>query len=64
MTMARQTCTQLGLFDPAPPPLLLPPERRADLVTLLRLLLTEAVAPSAAPNVNVREETGDDQDHA
>jgi len=61
--MARQTCTQLGLFDPAPPPLQLPPERRADLVTLLRLLVTEAVAP-AAPDVNVSEETGDDQDHA
>jgi hypothetical protein len=62
--MARQTCTQPGLFDPAPPLLQLPPAQRADLVALLRILLNEAVAPPAAPDAIVSEETGDDQDHA
>jgi hypothetical protein len=61
--MARQTSTQLDLFDAAPP-LETTPEQRADLVTLLRRLLTEAVAPPAALDINVGEETGDDQDHA
>jgi hypothetical protein len=62
--MARQTSTQLNLFDAAPPPLETTPDQRADLVTLLRRLLTEAVAPPAALGIDVGEETGDDQDHA
>jgi hypothetical protein len=37
--MAKQTSTQLDLFDVAPP-LETTPEQRADLVTLLRRLLT------------------------
>jgi hypothetical protein len=65
--MARRTSTQPGLFDPAPPPIRLPPPRRADIVALLGNLLGEATAPppaAAAPNATASEGAGNDQDHA
>jgi hypothetical protein len=65
VTMARPTRAQPGLFDPIPPPIRLPRPLRADAVTLLRILLGEAMAPPpAAPDVTTGEGAGDDQDHA
>ena len=65
--MARRPSTQLGLFDPAPPPIRLPAPRRANIIALLRILLGEAAAAApmaATPNATANEEAGDDQDHA
>jgi hypothetical protein len=63
--MARPTRSQPGLFDPAPPPIRLPRPLRADVVTLLRSLLGEAMAPlTAAPRAAAGEVADDDQDHA
>jgi hypothetical protein len=59
--MARPTRAQPDLFNPAPPcPIQLPRPLRADVVTLLRILLDEAMAPTAAAG----EVADDDQDHA
>jgi len=66
--MARPTRAQPGLFDPAPPPpIRLPRPLRADVVTPLRILLGEAMAPPAAassPTTAAGEAADDDQDHA
>ncbi len=63
--MARPTRSQPGLFDPAPPPIRLPRPLRADVVTLLRILLGEAMAPpTATPRAAAGEVADDDQDHA
>ncbi len=62
--MARPTRTQPDLFDPAPPPIRLPQLRRADVVTLLGILLGEAATLLTAPDGTASEVAGDDQDHA
>lgn len=61
--MTKPTRVQPGLFDPAlPPPIQLPRPLRTDVVTLLRILLGEAMAPS--PMAAASEVADDDQDHA
>jgi hypothetical protein len=68
--MARPTRAQPGLFDPAPPPpVRLPRPLRADVVTLLGILLDEAMAPPTAASppaaaAAAGEVADDDQDHA
>lgn len=60
--MAKPTRAQPSLFDPEPPsPIQLPRPLRADVVTLLRILLDEAMAPSPRAASEVAD---DDQDHA